>query len=72
MAGITQATAQAQLDLFLAAAQAIAANQEYWVNAVRYKRADLGQVMRMIEFWDNKVKSLSRGGIRIVGATPLD
>ena len=72
MAGITLAQAQTQLDSFITASIEVAKNQEYWISGTRYRRADLPAILKAIDFWDNKVKTLSRGGIRIVGATPLD
>lgn len=71
MAGITLAQAQAQLDAFLAASTACANNQEYRIAGRVYRRADLDQILKMVDYWDSKVKSLSRGGVRVVGVTPL-
>ena len=71
MAGITLTQAQAQLDAFLAAAEACAKNQEYRIAGRVYRRADLTQIQSMIEYWDAKVKSLSRSGIQVVQVTPL-
>ena len=72
MAGITLQQAQEQLDAFLAAAIACAANQEYRIAGRVYRRADLTQIQSMIDFWDNRVKALSRtGGIQVMSVSPL-
>lgn len=73
MAGITLADAELQLAEFLNAAQACAANQEYQIAGQRYRRADLHQIMLMIDFFDKKCKTLSRkGAIRSVGVTVIN
>ncbi len=71
MAGITAATAQTNLDLWLAADAAVAVGQEFSHNGRSFKRADAEQIRANISFWDDKVKRLSRGGIRIRGAVPI-
>lgn len=70
MAGITLTQAQAKLDLWMAADDAIATGQEYSIGARRLTRADAAAVDAKIEKWDRMVKRLSRGGIQITGATP--
>lgn len=72
MAGIDQATAQAQLDAFIAASLAISRGQAYQIGTRSFRRADLKEVQDSIVFWDNKVQKLARGGIRIRRAIPLD
>ena len=59
MAGITLATAQAQLDAYLAAETAILSGQEYVIGSRRMKRADLAAVQAGIILWDRRVKDLS-------------
>jgi hypothetical protein len=59
MAGITLATAQAQLDAYLAAEIAILSGQEYAIGSRRLKRADLAEVRAGITTWDQRVKALS-------------
>jgi len=71
LAGITAAQAQTQLDAFLAASAACSQNQEYRIAGRVYRRADLTQIMQMVDYWDTKVKSLSRGGVRVIGVSPL-
>lgn len=68
MAGITQTQAQDNLDAWLAASAAVAGNQSYQIGDRRLTRADAGEIRRMIEFWDRKVKALasSRSRTRFV------
>lgn len=63
MAGITLAQAQAQLEIWLAASQAVSQSQSYRIesnNTSRYlSRADAAEVREQIKFWDGKVKELT-------------
>jgi hypothetical protein len=59
MAGITLATAQAQLDAYLAAETATLGGQEYVINNRRLRRADLAEIRAGIASWDQRVKTLS-------------
>lgn len=72
MAGITKAHADAQLASWLAADTAVANGQSYAVNGRTLTRAHAAEIRTNIEFWDRQVKRLSRGGIKIFGATPVD
>ena len=72
MAGITLDQATAKLTEAMAAMEAVLSNQEYRIANRTYRRADLKDIQANVNFWDQKVKSLSRGGVRIIGATPLD
>lgn len=65
MAGYTVTQAQAQLDAWLAASEAIAAGQSYSIttpNGVErtLTRANAEEALRMVRFWDAEVKRLSR------------
>jgi hypothetical protein len=60
MPGITLATAQAQLDLWLAADAAVAAGQSYSIKDRSLTRADAGEITRKIEYWNNWVQKLAR------------
>jgi len=69
MAGITLEQAQAKLDLWMAADDAIANGQAYTIGGRSLTRADADIIDRKIEKWDKRVKQLSRqatgsGGIR--------
>lgn len=59
MAGITLAQAQAQLDAWLAASLAVSNNQSYSIAGRSLSRANAGEIMDMIEKWENKVKILT-------------
>jgi hypothetical protein len=71
MAGITQAQADAQLASYLAAESAVLAGQSYELNGRKLTRANLAEIQSGIAIWDRRAKSLSRGGIRVIGATPI-
>ena len=71
MAGITQTQAETNLSAWLAASEAVASGQSYSIAGRTLTRADADQVQSMITFWDNKVKSLERGGIKVRGVTTL-
>lgn len=64
MAGITLAQAQAQLDAWLAASTALTSSQSYRIDTANgtrmLTRADAAEVRQQIQFWDAKVKALSR------------
>lgn len=61
---ITLAAALAQLNAYMDASIAIAANQSYEIAGRRLTRADAAQVKQMIEYWDAYVKRLSGTGPR--------
>lgn len=71
MAGITAAQAQTQLEAYLAAEAAVLAGQSYELNGRKLTRADLAAIQTGITIWNQRAKSLSRGGIRVIGATPI-
>ena len=72
MAGITLEQAQTQLDLWLAANTAVAAGQQYSIGNRALTRVNAVEIREQIQFWDGKVKELTRGssGIRVRGGTP--
>lgn len=71
MAGITLTEAEAQLATWLAANTAVASGQEYSIGTRALKRADAAEIREQIKYWDQHVNRLSRGGIRVVGVTPV-
>lgn len=71
MAGITIAQAEEKLALWMEADDAVATGQSYSIGGRALTRADGNLIKENIKFWDNKVKALDRGGIRIRGATPV-
>jgi len=70
MAGITLAQAEAQLSVWLAADAAVATSQSYDMGGRSLTRANAKEIRENIVFWDMQVKRLTRGGIRVTGATP--
>lgn len=59
MAGITLAQAEARLAAYLAAEEAVLANQSYTIGDRTFTRADLAKIQDGIITWDSRVKSLS-------------
>jgi hypothetical protein len=70
MAGITLAQAEAQLAAWLAASTAVASGQAYSIAGRSLTRANAAEIRNQIDFWDSKVKTLSRGGMALKGITP--
>lgn len=60
MAGITLEQAQAKLDQYLVASQKALENQSYEIAGRKLTRANLKEIQEGIDYWDAKVKSLSR------------
>ena len=59
MAGITLATAQAQLDAYLAAETAVLSGQDYTIGNRRLTRANLATVQAGITLWNQRVQDLT-------------
>ncbi len=59
MSIISLATAQAQLNLWLAADAAVASNQEYQIEGRRLRRADAAEIRTNIDYWERKVAQAS-------------
>jgi hypothetical protein len=59
MAGITLAQAQAQLETWLAASTAVASGKTFRTENETLTREDSAQILKMVEFWNGMVKSLS-------------
>lgn len=70
MAGITLSDAESQLTVWIAASSAVASGQSYSIAGRSLNRANAREIRENIEFWDRQCKRLSRGGIRVRGATP--
>ncbi len=74
MAGLTAEIAQARLDSWLAADEAVAANQSYTINNRTLTRANAKEIRDNIDFWSKKIEELTaretrrRGPRYIVGA----
>ena len=60
MAGITLEQAQAKLDLWMAADDAIANGQAYTIGGRSLTRADASIIDQKIDKWDKRVKQLTR------------
>lgn len=71
MAGITLTIAQTHLDAALAAHLRVLDSQAYSIAGRSQQRAMLGDIQKDIAMWDGEVKRLTRGGIRVRGATPV-
>jgi hypothetical protein len=71
VSGITLAQAETKLQECLDAISAVMTGQEYRIGNRWLTRADLDSLQKAVVFWDSQAKRLSRGGIRITGATPL-
>lgn len=59
MAGLTLANAEAQLALWLAADAAVATGQSYEIAGRRLTRADAAEVTKKLDYWNNKVVTLT-------------
>ena len=75
MAGITAEQAQAQLDKYLAAEEAVLTGQSYRLNAGgterEVRRADLSSIQQGIKLWEQRLARASRtGGIRVSEVIP--
>ena len=64
MAGITLASAEAQLALYLAAEVAVLGGQRYEIAGRMMQRANLAEIQAGIATWDARVKLLDARGIR--------
>lgn len=67
MAGITLDQAQAKLDLWMSADDAVAAGQSYSIGGRSLTRANTAEIRTNIEYWESRVVRLSNGsgGIRV-------
>ena len=71
MAGITLAQAQAKLDTYLAAETAVLSGQSYEIAGRRLTRANLAEIQKGVELWNQRVQLLSRrAGGRSVAIVP--
>lgn len=58
MAGITLKTAQRHLDAWLEAEMAVTNAQSYTIGSRTMTKADLGEIRKMIDYWNKKVVEL--------------
>ena len=59
MAGITLEQAQSSLNLWIDAQRKIESSQSYKMGTRELTRANLPEVLNAIQYWDNKVKTLT-------------
>lgn len=59
MAGITLAQAQARLDQYLAAEEAVLLGQQYEIGGRMLRRADLAAIQAGVDLWNKRVENLS-------------
>lgn len=59
MPSITLAQAEAKLAVWMDAEETLATSQSYEIGDRKLTRADLAEVGKRIEYWNNKVKVLS-------------
>lgn len=76
MAGITLAQAKQQLEAWLQASMKVSAGQSYEIGNRKMTRANLADIQKQIDYWDGKVKELTRAasgrsGLRVRYGTPL-
>ncbi len=66
MAGITLAQAQAKLDAWMVADDAVAGGQSYSIGGRSLTRANAAEIRNNIDYWERRVMRLSQGsgGIR--------
>lgn len=57
-AGVTLEIAQQNLELWIEASQQLTTHQRYKLGSRELTMADLGEVRRMIEFWESRVTAL--------------
>lgn len=62
MPAISLATAQAQLQAWLDADAAVATGQSYIMHGRSLTRANASEITQKIQYWEQRVNQLSRGG----------
>ena len=70
MAGVNLSDAEAHLASWLLADTAVSSGQSYSIAGRALTRANAAEIRTNITYWDSMVKRLTRGGIRVRGATP--
>ncbi len=77
MAAISLETAKKHLEMWLEAENEVAINQAYTIGGKSFTRANLGEIRKQIEYWENKVQQLQnvakrKGRNRIYRVVPRD
>lgn len=77
MAGITLEIAKKHLDAWLEAEMAVTTGQSYTIGSRELERADLEEIRKTIDYWNNKVATLenvakSKGRNKVRRIVPRD
>ena len=77
MAGITLEIAKKHLDAWLEAEVAVTTGQSYTIGSRELERADLEEIRKTIDYWNNKVATLenvakSKGRNKVRRIVPRD
>lgn len=77
MAAISLETAKKHLEMWLEAESEVAINQSYTISGKTFTRANLGEIRKQIEYWNNKVQELEniakrKGRNRVYRVVPRD
>lgn len=77
MAAIELEQAKKHLNMWLEAESEVAVNQSYTIGGKSFTRANLGEIRKQIEYWNNKVQQLEnlakkKGRNRVFRVVPRD
>lgn len=67
---VTLAQAQEKVTQYMDAIEKVLSGQSYSIGGRSLTRADLATLESGLDFWEKRVARLTRGGIRVKGATP--
>lgn len=71
--GLTLEKAREKYWKFAEAAECVALNKSYKIDGDEYVREDLGQIQKMMAYWEGKCRELSGEGVgRSVSLTPVN
>lgn len=70
--GITLEMAQEHLEIWMEAEMMLTTHQSYKLGNRELTRADLGEIRKEIEYWNDKVENLQRKGGRAWRGVPRD
>lgn len=73
MSGITLKRAQEHLEAWLNAELAVSKGQSYQIGSRMLKRANLSEIRKQIQYWENKIAVFKkRGQLKVMRAVPRD
>lgn len=74
MALMTKERAEKHLEAWYEADIAVSTGQSYKIGSRELRRADLREIRRQIEYWENKLEQLSsrKSRRRVIGVIPRD